>query len=116
MSWKPGQRAAYAAELDAAAAATRGDDATTAFSHLERAHILGQRDVYSHVRAHWRMLMHGWRQRDGREVIGQLPRIVAALTKTLIWVPAGNTGGARVSAFRPMPIPTDLRRYVDEDP
>lgn len=110
MSWKLGQREAYAAELDAAA---RAADAAVAFKHLERAHILGQRNVFAHCRAHWRMLVHGWQQRDRFEVIGQLPRLLAALTKTLIWVPTGNTGGARVSAFRAMPIPADLRRYLD---
>lgn len=113
MNWKLGQREAYDAELAAAAIATHANDAATAFSHLERAHILGQRKVMAHVRAHARMFVHGLRQRDLREVLGQLPRLIAALTKTLIWVPTGNTGGARVSAFRPMPVPADLRRYVD---
>ncbi|WP_367254946.1 DUF3703 domain-containing protein [uncultured Phenylobacterium sp.] len=35
--------------------------------------------------------------------------MVGAATKTAIGlVPQGNTGGSHVSAFRPMPIPTDL--------
>jgi hypothetical protein len=39
--------------------------------------------------------------------------MLAALTKSKIWVPVGNTGGANVSPFRPMAVPEDLRRYVD---
>lgn len=113
MSWKPGQREAFDAELAAATRARSAGDAGSAFAHLERAHIVGQRHVIAHTVAHWRMLIHGIRQRDVHEIIGQLPRIVAALTKTLLWVPKGNTGGARVSAFRPMPVPDDLRRFVD---
>jgi hypothetical protein len=29
-----------------------------------------------------------------------------------IWVPAGNTGGANVSALRRMPVPPDLERIL----
>jgi hypothetical protein len=30
-------------------------------------------------------------------------------------VPVGNTGGANVSALRPMPVPEELRRLLDGD-
>jgi hypothetical protein len=44
-----------------------------------------------------------------REFVGQLLRIAGATFGTPFGlVPAGNTGGANVSAFRPMPIPPDL--------
>ena len=39
-------------------------------------------------------------------------RMVAALLSSRVWVPLGNTGRARVSAFRPMPVPPDLRHLV----
>ena len=113
MNWKPGQRDAWEAELAASRAARSQGRSSEAFSHLERAHVLGQHSVLAHTRVHWLMFIHGVRDRDLREIAGQLPRMLAALTKTLIWVPKGNTGGARVSAFKPMPIPADLRRYVD---
>jgi len=29
------------------------------------------------------------------------------------WVPIGNTGGANVSALKPMPIPADLAEYFE---
>lgn len=113
MRWKPGQREVFDAELTAAQIFETTGDSERAFRRLERAHVLGQCSVWAHVLVHWRMFRFGLRQGDVREICGQLPRIVAALTKTLIWVPKGNTGGARVSAFRLMPAPPDLRRFVD---
>lgn len=107
-------REALANELDAAARARRADDPGRAFAHLERAHILSQRHTWLHVRVHVSMWRWAWWQSDVRELAGQLPRIVAAMVFSRIWVPAGNTGGARVSAFRPMPIPADLADLLDE--
>lgn len=83
-------------------------DAFGAFAHLERAHILSQRDTRSHIQNHARMWGWAWRQRRWGELIGQSTRIVAAALFSRIWVPEGNTGGASVSALRPMPIPSDL--------
>ena len=85
-----------------------------AFSHLERAHVLGQSSTFHHVRVHWRMYCWGWRQRDTRECIGQLLRIVGAATKTAIgFIPSGNTGGSNISPFKVLPIPADLRRIIE---
>jgi hypothetical protein len=61
------------------------------------------------------MLQFAWRRRDAREIAGQLTRIAGAALLSRIWIPEGNTGGARVSAFRRMPIPADLGRLIDED-
>ncbi|TRO31420.1 DUF3703 domain-containing protein [Pseudomonas sp. ALS1279] len=80
---------------------------------LERAHILTQRRPWLHARSHCLMLRAGWQQGDMREVLGQMPRILAALLFSRIWVPVGNTGRARVSAFQPMPISEELRRLLD---
>ncbi|HET9033079.1 MAG TPA: DUF3703 domain-containing protein [Dokdonella sp.] len=113
MSWKPGQKAAFGREINAATIAQAQGDAQAEFAHLERAHVLGQRSTLAHTFAHWRMFRFGLRQRDRREVIGQLPRMLAALTKSKIWVPVGNTGGARVNPFRSMPVAGDLRIYFD---
>ncbi len=41
-----------------------------------------------------------------------MPRILAALLFSRIWVPIGNTGRARVSAFQPMPVAEDLRSLL----
>lgn len=98
--------------VEAETALARGD-AAGALVWLERAHILGQRLALPHARAHWLMLRAGWRLGDWREVLGQLPRILAALVFSRIWVPLGNSGRARVSAFRPMPLSEELRRLLD---
>lgn len=80
---------------------------------LERAHILTQRRPWLHARSHCLMLWAGWQQGDMREVLGQMPRILAALLFSRIWVPIGNTGRARVSAFQPMPMSEELRRLLE---
>ncbi|SDU15528.1 DUF3703 domain-containing protein [Halopseudomonas salegens] len=83
-----------------------------AFQWLERAHILTQRQPLLHARSHWMMLALGWQTNDYREVAGQIPRIVAALLFSRVWVPFGNTGRSRVSAFKPMPISAELKELL----
>jgi hypothetical protein len=107
-------RSSVNAELDAARQAEARGEADVAFSHLERAHVLGQAATALHVRVHWRMFLWAARQRKPAEGVGQLMRLVAAALVTAIgWLPHGNTGGADVSAFRRMPIPDDLQRVID---
>lgn len=102
------------AEIAAARSAQRSRDASTAFAHLERAHVLGQSSTWQHVRVHWLMLLWGLQQRRAGEATGQLMRVVGAATKTPIGlVPTGNTGGANVSPFRRMPIAPELQRLID---
>lgn len=101
------------AELSAARAAEARALPATAFSHLERAHVLGQASTVEHVRVHWRMFLWGLRQRDLRECAGQLLRIAGAATKTAAGlVPAGNTGGANVSPFKRLPVAPDLAARI----
>jgi hypothetical protein len=106
---------AYVAmELNAAQASERAGDPSAAFHHLERAHVLGQRSTVQHVRVHLRMLFWGLRRHDAREVAGQITRLIGAATKTWLGlIPKGNTGGANVSAFKPMPVPDDLADLID---
>ena len=113
MSLRPDQRRAWLREMASARRAERRRQPEVAFAHLERAHIIGQRDTVAHTAAHVAMLRFGVRHHDLREVAGQLVRIPAAITKSRVWVPQGNTGGARVSPLKPMPVPHDLARYVD---
>ena len=88
------------------------NDLDAAYAWLERAHILSLRMPLRHAESHWLMLRAGWQARDWREVAGQLPRILAALLFSRIWVPLGNTGRARVSAFQPMPLSDELKRLL----
>src|SRR4029453_7351028 len=108
-------RDAVQRELDSAHRARIGGDSVRAFTHLDPAHILGQRLTSFHVRTHIAMLRLGWSRRDIREVAGQIARILAAALLPRIWVPLGNTGGANVPATRPMPIPADLRAILDRE-
>jgi hypothetical protein len=111
----PPLRDAVLSELRHAQHARIEGDAARAFSHLERAHILGQRLTSLHVRTHVAMLRLGWSRGDFREVAGQIPRILAAALFSRIWVPIGNTGGANVPAMRPMAIPPDLQAVLDRE-
>jgi hypothetical protein len=109
-------RNAYDAELRESARLVVAGDLDAAFTHLERAHVLGQKNTTAHVRAHCAMLSIGWRRRDAGEMVGQLARIVGATLTTWIWVPEGNTCGANVSAFKAMEIAPDLKRLLEGDP
>ncbi|CAG1019294.1 hypothetical protein BURC_04167 [Burkholderiaceae bacterium] len=100
-------------ELDAAARHEAQGDFTSAFSRLERAHVLGQASTVEHVRVHWAMFCWALRQNIAVEIMGQAWRLTGALLKTWLWVPAGNTGGTSVSGFKPMPIPAELQRLID---
>lgn len=110
----PELRRAYDAEMTAAAGLYAAGNLGLAFSHLERAHILGQSFSIEHARTHWWMLRVGWRRRDFIEIAGQIPRIVGSLLFSRIWVPSGNTGSAHVPSFKSMPIPTDLQTLLDK--
>jgi hypothetical protein len=62
------------------------------------------------IGTHLAMLTCALRRRQAREIVGQVMRLVLAAPGS--WTgryPVGNTGGADVSAFRPMPVPDDLR-------
>ncbi|MGP1677945.1 MAG: DUF3703 domain-containing protein [Burkholderiales bacterium] len=103
---------AYFREISLAQDALRRRDHGICFAHLERAHILVQRRTLRHTYVHWLMLRAGLNQGDYREVAGQVPRIIASVLFSRIWIPIGNTGRARVNALKPMPVPNDLRNLV----
>ena len=102
----------YEKELSRARVALATGKFEVCFGHLERAHVLSQRMTVRHTHVHWLMLAAGWRRRDWREVAGQAPRMLASVLFSPLWVPRGNSGRARVSAFKPMPVPADLRHLV----
>jgi hypothetical protein len=103
----------YYAELQAALAATARQDLPTAFAHLERAHILGQRWALPHTHTHLLMLRQALRTRDLREILGQLVRIIGGFPLSLFGrVPIGNTGGANVPPEQTMPVPADLQSVL----
>jgi hypothetical protein len=106
-------RQALQCEFDAAARAIATGDLDAGFRHLERAHVLGQAHVIPHVKSHLGMLRVGLMRRDLGEVVGQLLRVPGAAIGSLLGhVPLGNTGGANVPPFKPMPIPDDLAEIL----
>jgi len=93
----------------------RAGDPRAAFPLLERAHVLGQRDLTRHFSVHLCMLRAAWMQRDAREIAGQILRIALVPLGHLVGrLPRGNTGGSNVSAFEPMEIPPDLARLIED--
>jgi Protein of unknown function (DUF3703) len=100
---------AWGAERAAARSARARRDAVSEWHHLERAHILSQRMAAAHIRTHLAMLTYGIRARNRREVFGQIVRLALAGPGSLTGrYPAGNTGGAAISALTVLPIPDDL--------
>lgn len=87
-----------------------------AFRHLERAHIIGQAYPVAHTQVHWKMLRFGFKIKSGREIMGQIPRLLIGGVKSFVGqIPVGNTGGANVPPLQPMPIPADLQSILDQN-
>jgi len=86
-----------------------------AFHHFERAHVLGQFYVIPHARTHVWMLIVGLKTRNLREIVGQLIRIpLGMIASALGKAPLGNTGGANIKLSKTLPIPEDLKTYLDQ--
>jgi len=113
MSWqKPPAvvRETITSELSAATTTESTDERWRA---LERAHILSQPWAWSHTVVHWRMLRLALGQRDPREAVGQVVRLlVAAPGSASGRYPRGNTGRASVGLREPMPMPDDLAQIL----
>lgn len=100
-------------EIRKAEAADASGERRLAFSHLERAHVLGQSLTGSHTRVHWLMFKLAIKMRSPREIWGQFIRIIGAATKTPFGIyPTGNTGGSDVWFFKPMAVPEDLQAIL----
>ena len=84
------------------------------FSHLERAHVIGQAFVVSHARSHGLMLLFEVRRRRPIAAFGQVVRLVLGILGSAVGrVPVGNTGGSDISMFKRMPIAPDLQDIID---
>jgi hypothetical protein len=89
-------------------------DLETGFTHLERAHVIGQAFVVPHARSHWLMLKVELRRRQPVAAFGQVVRIaLGVLGSTVGFVPVGNTGGSNISMFKRMPIAPELQSIID---
>jgi len=101
----------YDLELENYTAEYLNGNLTRAWTHLERAHIIGQRYPFAHSYVHWKMLQFGIRIKSMREVVGQIPRLIFGGVKSFVGkVPVGNPGGANVPPLKPFPIDEDLQK------
>ena len=83
-------------KLSAAHKSFSNNDTKVGFKALEDAHVIGQYSTYHHTRVHYEMLKFG-------------------ITKTPIGLlPEGNTGGANVSPFKPMPISPENKAILEK--
>ncbi|PKO63167.1 MAG: hypothetical protein CVU24_00595 [Betaproteobacteria bacterium HGW-Betaproteobacteria-18] len=82
---------------------------------LEAAHVLGQTRLRPHLVTHAQMLALGWETRDGREVLGQLLRLLLVPLGHLTGrLPLGNAGRSNISAFQTMPIREDIAALIEQ--
>ena len=108
-----GLKVHYRRELEKYNAELSHGNLQVAWRHLERAHILGQPWPWEHTQVHWIMLKFGVKIKNGREILGQIPRLLVGGVKSFIGkVPVGNTGGANVPPLKHMEIPDDLKEMM----
>ncbi len=80
---------------------------------LERAHIASQPFAWPHTKVHAAMLRVAWRQRDRREIVGQLIRLTVAGPGSLMnRYPPGNTGRSAMGLTEHGPISADLAELL----
>lgn len=96
-------------ELEIYRQARSAGNSVGAWQALERVHIISQPFLGLHLSSHWTMLGFAVFQRDAKEVVGQVARLLLAPLGALTGrIPTGNTGRSNVSAFEPMTIPKEL--------
>lgn len=99
----------YDAELEKHRVECASGNLNGAWNHLERAHIIGQRYPYAHTLVHWKMLQFGFKIKSGKEVVGQIPRLIFGGVKSFVGkIPVGNPGGSNVPPLKPYPIEKEL--------
>ncbi len=100
----------YNAELENYKIEYSNGNLQSAWNHLERAHIIGQKYPYAHSFVHWKMLQFGIKIKDRKEIIGQIPRLIFGGIKSFVGkIPIGNPGGANVPPLKPFPITEELK-------
>ena len=103
----------YSEELNQYRSYLEKDNFLRAWFHLERSHIIGQSYPLEHTYSHWLMLKFGFRQKDLKEIFGQIIRLLVGGWKSFIdHVPTGNTGGSDVPPLKRMELPSDLNKIL----
>jgi hypothetical protein len=113
----PVRRNAFEHEIALAKELIARGELEAGFSHLERAHVIGQAFVIPHATSHWAMLKVELRRRRVMAAFGQAVRIVLGMLGSAVGVvPVGNTGGTDISMFKRMPIEPELQNIIDGIP
>lgn len=100
----------YNVELEKYRADSINGNLESAWNHLERAHIIGQKYPYAHTFVHWKMLQFGVKIKSVKEIMGQIPRLIFGGVKSFVGkIPVGNPGGANVPPLKPFPIEKELK-------
>ncbi|WP_298323310.1 DUF3703 domain-containing protein [uncultured Dokdonia sp.] len=108
-------KAHYDKEIESYRVALKEQNWSTAWQHLERSHVIGQSYPFEHSYSHWLMLNFGFKQKDFKEVAGQLIRLLVGGWKSFInHVPKGNTGGSNVPPLKKMEVPADLKFILNQ--
>lgn len=103
----------YNKELQSYRQEVQKNNLQKAWQHLERAHIIGQSFPYEHSFVHWKMLQFGFKIKNAKEIIGQIPRLLIGGVKSFVGkVPIGNTGGANVPPLKPLPLAPELEQLL----
>lgn len=117
LNWRmpDGLKVHYRQELEKYRTEFASNRLQVAWRHLERAHILGQPWPREHTYVHWVMMQFGIKIKSGREILGQIPRLLVGGVKSFVGnIPVGNTGGANVPPLQPMEIPDDLKSILQQ--
>jgi len=89
----PVQSAAFDYEMALANTLIARGDLASGYTHIERAHVIGQAFVLPHARSHWLMLKVEYRRRRPVAFIRQVVRLVLGVLGSAVGVvPVGNTG------------------------
>ena len=108
-------RTHFEIELSQAKTSIAAEEYKTAWIALQRAHILAQNYPFAHALIHWHMLLLSWKQRDIKELMGQILPTLLAIPLTLLFGRRRSLrmGRVNVNDFE-RSIPEDLRDILNQ--
>lgn len=106
----------FKSELARAKAATAEQDIEAAWTALQRAHLLGQRNAIAHTVAHWHMLTLAWQQQDFKEIKGQIMPTLLAFPLTFLFGQLRELRGGKANPNHADngSIPEDIQQILEQ--
>lgn len=81
--------------------------------YLGRAHIISQLRWF-HFYIHFLMLEYSYERKDFKEALSQLLRMLLTVPGHLLnRIPKGNTGWSSIGLNQELPLPEDLKKYLE---